>query len=71
MQMSSEQWAHLEIVGVVLVPITLYWLDTRHRAHAMHIENQTRLTRLETMIRPLWRWWNAKKGEEKGTDPGF
>lgn len=65
MQMSSEQWAHLEIVGVVLVPITLYWLDTRHRAHAMHIENQTRLTKLETMIRPLWSWWNKEREDDR------
>lgn len=66
--MNSETWAHLEIVGVVLVPITLYWLDTRHRAHAMHVENQTRLTKIETMLAPIWDWWNRRRGDDRGDD---
>lgn len=60
-QLNAEQWAHLEIVGTVLVPILLFWWDTRRRSREQHAENSHRLTRIETKIDPLWDWWNDRR----------
>lgn len=62
-QMTAESWVHLEIVGVVLVPIFLFWIDTRRTSHKNHTENQVRLGILETQLKPLVDWWNRRKEE--------
>jgi hypothetical protein len=65
-------WTHIEVMGVVLVPFIIFWLDTRHEAQRMHeetmqqdlqmhLENQKRLTTIETkiasMMEPMFTWW--------------
>ena len=58
---SHEFWAHLEITGTVLIPLILFWLDTRRSTHRNHTENQVRLGVIETKLEPLVRWWNSRK----------
>ena len=52
--MGETAWTHLGIVATVLVPIFMVWLDLR----ANNRKNSERLTRIETMLEPLWKWWN-------------
>jgi hypothetical protein len=51
-------WAHLEIVGTVLLPILAMWFEARIRSEKQHRENRDRLIKIETQVEPLWRWWN-------------
>ena len=46
MQLSPEQWAHIEILGGTVVPILLFWLDTRRTAKKRHHENLDKFTKL-------------------------
>lgn len=65
----SEFWAHLEIIGVILVPMFGIWWDNRRQRQgefreaeklqgARHQENRDRLMAIETKIEPMWNWFN-------------
>ena len=67
---------HIELVGMVLVPFILFWLDTRRQSKKMHdetqaqnwemhTENQQRLTEIETKLEPVWSWWNRVRGDNR------
>lgn len=58
--MTETMWSHLEIIGVIVIPLIVIWLDLRHRGGQMHKENGERLIRIETKVEPIWTWWNAK-----------
>ena len=61
--MNESAWTHLEIIGVVLVPILMIWLDLRAQSR----KNGERMVRIETMLGPLWDWWNSTKdGGKRG-----
>lgn len=62
--MSETTWSHLGILGIIIVPLFLAWLDLRNRQGNMHKENIERLARMETKIEPLWNWWNRNGGPE-------
>jgi hypothetical protein len=49
-------------------------LETERRlekqlADSRHIENTARLITIETMLKPIWRWWNnGRTWEDDGED---
>jgi hypothetical protein len=53
-------WNALAAGGVILVPIFVFWLESMRQARNMHVENQQRLTAIETKLDPLWDWWNGR-----------
>lgn len=67
---------HIEIIGLILLPLVAIWLDLRKQAQdnrriakenariaqesAVNVEK--RFTALETMITPVWDWFtNGRK----------
>ena len=64
--MGESTWTHLGILAAVLTPVVAMWWDTRKHSSRMHSENQLRLTRIETKIEPLWKWWNSN--DDRGGD---
>lgn len=55
-------WSHLGVMGVILVPIFLFWLDNRNQARDMHVENQVRLKEIEVKLKEVWDWWKRDNG---------
>lgn len=46
-------------VTSILVPLFIVWLNIRSERNKQHQENLQRFTKLETMMAPLWEWWNG------------
>lgn len=66
-------WQHALMVGSILVPFLIFWMDGRRQSEKhhretidqntqMHHENQQRLTTIETRLEPIWDWWNRNRG---------
>ena len=62
--MNENLWTHVGIAGSILIPILLAWLDLRRTNHRNHVDNQVRLGKIETMLEPLWDWWNIRKKDQ-------
>jgi uncharacterized membrane protein len=52
------------IAFATIIPMFLYWADTRRRSNEQHTENAERLMRIETELKPIVIWWNQRKNEE-------
>jgi hypothetical protein len=48
--MTGDMWHILEAVSPVLLAVLVAWYDLR-----------TGVTRLETKIEPIWKWWNERQ----------
>ena len=62
--MTESGWTHLGIIATGVIPLIAIWLDLRHRSNQQHTETRERLTRIETMMEPLWNWWNRTNGKQ-------
>jgi hypothetical protein len=58
---TETEWTHAGIVAAAIIPVALFWIDTRRQSAKMHAENSNRLTRIETILEPIWKWWNNGK----------
>lgn len=56
--MSDEAWTHVLMMAGAIIPVLLMWWDTRRTRDKQHMENQIRLGQIETMLEPIWNWWN-------------
>jgi hypothetical protein len=61
-------WTHL--IGSAAVILTVYGMlaGERRRRELQHVENQRKLTAIETMLHPIWAWWNSGGGGSSGGD---
>lgn len=65
-----SEWLHIGI-GIVDAfigsgVIVYIWSNKRQAKEEnerRHLENVTRLTKIETMLDPIWKWWNKTNGE--------
>lgn len=55
---------------MVVVPLIMIWLDLRkqHREDRKLItdqaeENGKKFSRIETMLEPIWKWWNKSNND--------
>lgn len=67
---------HIEIMGMVVIPLLLAWLDQRRQSERhhnawmeqqreQHTENTNRLTKIETTLEPIADWWNEARSRER------
>ena len=67
---------HVEILGTILIPFIIFWLDQRRQSErhhkewmdeqqTHHAENITRLTKIETTLDPIADWWNTARAEDR------
>ena len=66
--MNETYWTHLGILAAVITPVLAMWWDTRKHSAKMHMENQLKLTKIETKLEPLWRWWNSDSDRDRDGD---
>jgi len=54
----SESWQHFWAAAVPAIMVLLSWLDSIRRNRESQEDISGRLTKIETKIEPIWRWWN-------------
>jgi hypothetical protein len=52
------------LLATILVPIVVFWLDTRRHLLKIERENAERLTKVETRLEPIWNWWTGIKEKQ-------
>jgi hypothetical protein len=56
---------YVEIVGTILVPAFLFWIDMRFRSNRDLKEMRDLVLRIDTKLEPIWKWFNEERDRRR------